>query len=85
MQIVEEVNASKDTISNDGVWQLVEGSEKVVVASGKKCFKYSPTDDREELLAKISGRTGNLRAPTLRIGNTFYIGFNEDMYTNQIG
>ena len=85
MQIIEEVNASKDTISDDGVWQLVEDSEKVVVASGKKCIAYSPADDREELLAKISGRTGNLRAPALRVGNTFYIGFNEDMYTNQIG
>lgn len=85
LQIVEEVNAGKDTISGDAVWQLVEGSDKIVVASGKKCLEFSPADDQENILAKISGRTGNLRAPALRIGNTFYIGFNEEMYASQIG
>ena len=83
--IGEEVNASKDTISGDAVWQLVEGSKKIVVASGKKCVEYSPADDREEILTKISGRTGNLRAPSLRVGKTFYIGFNEEMYRDLSG
>jgi len=63
----------------------VKGSDKIVVASGKKCLEFSPADEREEIVAKISGRTGNLRAPAIRISNTYYIGFNEDMYANQIG
>ncbi len=85
MEINEEVNAAKSTISGDDVWGLVEGAEKVVVTSGKKILEYNPkTDDKEEIVAKISGRTGNLRAPALRIGNSYYIGFNEDLY-DQIG
>jgi hypothetical protein len=32
-------------------------------------------------MKKILGRTGNLRAPTIRKGNSFFIGFNEDMYS----
>lgn len=85
MEIGEEVNAAKNTISGDGVWSLVENAEKVVVTSGKKILEYDPkTDDRGEIVGKISGRTGNLRAPALRIGNSYYIGFNEELY-QQIG
>lgn len=81
MEINEEVNAAKSTISGDDVWSLVENAEKVVVTSGKKILEYNPkTDDREEIVTKISGRTGNLRAPALRIGNSFYIGFNTELY-----
>jgi arsenate reductase-like glutaredoxin family protein len=36
--------------------------------------------DEGELLKAMLGPTGNLRAPTLRVGNTLLIGFNEDMY-----
>jgi hypothetical protein len=81
MEIAEEVNASKDTVSGDEVWTLLEGAGKVVVASGKKVLEYEPASaDREEFLKKVTGRTGNLRAPALRIGDNYYIGFNEEMY-----
>lgn len=81
MVINEEVNAAKNTISGGDVWGLVENAEKVVVTSGKKILEFSPkTDDRDEIVTKISGRTGNLRAPALRIGNSYYIGFNDELY-----
>lgn len=81
------MNAAKDTISGeDKVWRLVAHAAKVVVASGKKIFEYDPfAADKQELLAKISGRTGNLRAPTLRIGDTFYIGYNAELYQRICG
>jgi hypothetical protein len=85
MVIENEVNAGKETISDDGIWELVKNSKSIVVASGKKILEYTPDDDREELLAKIAGRTGNLRAPALKIGSSFYIGFNEEMYNERIG
>lgn len=84
LAIEKEVNASNDTISGDEIWDLVKQSESIVVASGKKILEYSPSDDRDEILAKISGRTGNLRAPSLKIGSSIYIGFNEEMYNNRI-
>ena len=82
---MQEINAAKDTINGDAIWELVKDADKVVVASGKKIMEYQPGADKEELLAKISGRTGNLRAPTARIGNTFYVGFNEELYKEKIG
>ena len=83
--IDHEVNATKETISGDGIWELVNKSEKIVVASGKKIVEFTPNDSRDDILAKIAGRTGNLRAPTLKIGNSIYIGFNEELYNERIG
>lgn len=81
MSIGEEVNASKETISGEDVWSLFKEAPLVIVASGKKILEFDPqTADREEFLKKVTGRTGNLRAPALRIGSNYYIGFNEELY-----
>jgi hypothetical protein len=39
----------------------------------------SPPDD-DTLVSHLLGPTGNLRAPTLRLGNTLLVGFHEDTY-----
>lgn len=82
MEISEQVNAGKDKISGDDVWSLVSQGSRVIVAQNKKIREFDPiNDDKTEIIAAVSGRTGNLRAPTLRIGSTFYVGFNEEMYS----
>ncbi len=54
---------------------------RIYIASGKKILEYRPTAaGKEEIMAKIVGRTGNLRAPTIRRGTTLYIGYNTDLY-----
>ncbi len=81
----EEVNAAKETVKSDGAWELLSSAEKVYVASGKKILEFDPaTADREELLKKATGRTGNLRAPTLRKGDVFFVGYNEEMYSTLV-
>ena len=51
------------------------------MAKGKKTKTYIPSEEnRDDLLKDALGRTGNLRAPTLRIGDELYVGFNVDMY-----
>ena len=40
---------------------------------------------REEILKVSLGRTGNLRAPTLRAGKVFYVGYNAEMYKELMG
>ncbi len=60
---------------------MVAGAAKIYVASGKKTLEFDPaTASKEELLKKITGRTGNLRAPTLKVGDTFFVGFNAEIY-----
>jgi hypothetical protein len=45
--------------------------------------KSPPTDD--ELIQYLLGPTGNLKAPTLRIGQTLLVGFNDDAYRSVLG
>lgn len=81
LAVSAEVNAAKETISGDDVLSLLQEVKKVYVANGRKIVEFDPgSADREELLQKVTGRTGNLRAPALRIGQSYYIGFNEDLY-----
>ena len=60
---------------------LAKGASKVVVAKGKKVDRFSPGGKAPvDVVAAMLGPTGNLRAPTLRVGKTVLVGFNEDVY-----
>jgi hypothetical protein len=68
-------------IGPDQVWSFLQDASTVHVASGQKTLTFKPdSSNKEELINKATGRTGNLRAPALRIGDDLYIGFNVAMY-----
>ena len=60
---------------------LAAAADKVIVAKGKKLAEYpvkgAPPD---EVVDAMLGPTGNLRAPTMRVGKTVIVGFNEEQY-----
>jgi len=77
----EEVDAKKEVITSEDVWSVLSAAETVYVASGKKTLEYIPSSsNKDELIKKATGRTGNLRAPTVRRGKLLYVGFNQEMY-----
>ncbi|MDB5312540.1 MAG: hypothetical protein JWO38_6742 [Gemmataceae bacterium] len=84
----ETVDATKTRIGKEGALDLLIGIEKLVAAKGKRIevfdLKNARPDD-ETLLARLLGPTGNLRAPTARVGNTLLIGFNENAYEQVLG
>jgi hypothetical protein len=41
--------------------------------------------DKSTLLGLLLGPTGNLRAPTIRVGRTLLIGFDEATFTDVFG
>jgi len=56
-------------------------AEKVVVGKGKRVQLYTPAPAVKDLLMNdVLGRTGNLRAPVLQVGNSYYVGYNAAMY-----
>ena len=65
----------------DTVSQLLVAKGKTVVELDLK--KDKPTED--EILKLILGPTGNLRAPTLKVGKKLVIGFDEKMYKGVFG
>ena len=81
------MDATKTRIGRDDALKLLDGVEKLVSAKGKKIEVFDLSTDRpddETLLARLIGPTGNLRAPTARVGTTLVVGFNEDAYRQVI-
>ena len=79
--IAVEEDAKKQSYPGEAAWQLLVEAEKVYVAVGKKVVEFDPTTvDRDLFLKKVIGPSGNLRAPALRIGKVFYIGYHPEMY-----
>jgi len=57
-----------------------------VVAKGKRVIDLDPRSSApEEISALVLGPTGNLRAPALKLGKTWLVGFNEEAYGELIG
>ncbi len=62
-------------------WERIESVESVHVAKGKRVDVFNPKESsQDDILAAVMGRSGNLRAPTLQVEDTFFVGFNEQMY-----
>ena len=62
---------------------MLKGVNTLIVAKGKSVVELdlkNETPDNETLLALLLGPTGNLRAPTARVGTTLLVGFNEQTY-----
>jgi hypothetical protein len=76
-----EVNARKEAIDNKSAWKILAQCERIFIAKGKKILEYSPDPAQKDIILKDAmGRSGNLRAPTIKVGSDCYIGFNSDMY-----
>lgn len=66
----------------------MKGVSRLRAAKGKKVVDFNFKKDKpsdEEILKLILGPTGNLRAPTLRVGKTLVVGFNDEMYADVFG
>lgn len=86
LTIDQVVDARKEALAGEDAWKLLAGAGQVLVAKGKAYQVFDPhTDGKEALLAQALGRTGNLRAPTLRIGDQLWVGFSEGLYARLAG
>ena len=83
--IKEEVPASRKLGSSDAR-AIAKASTKVMVAKGKKLDVFDMKDAKiSEVVEKMLGPTGNLRAPTARVGKTTVVGFSDEAYGEVIG
>jgi hypothetical protein len=80
-------DASKQKRGRAEALRLAKSANHVVVAKGKKIVSFDMRKDNpsdETLSAHLLGPTGNLRAPTMRVGSSLYVGFNEDAFASLI-
>ncbi len=66
---------------------MLKKARTVVVSKGAKVTQFDLSDKAqtpEEVAASMLGPTGNLRAPTIRVGKTILVGFNEEVYAEHL-
>ena len=60
---------------------MLRSASLIRTGKGKKRQVWNPTSDvKADILKDVIGPSGNLRAPTWRIGNEFIVGFNPELY-----
>ena len=80
------IDARKEALAGEEAWSLLAGVKEIVVASGKKYLSFDPhKNSKEDILKQTLGRTGALRAPTLRIGDRLLVGYCDAMYAHYLG
>lgn len=75
----ELVSASRK-LSRAAAEDLTREATRIVVAKGKNVSEFRASQDRGEAVEAMLGPTGNLRAPTIRVGKTLVVGFNEEVF-----
>ena len=76
-------------MTGDEVLSLLDGMTELRVAKGRKVVQVDlsaadrPSDS--ELVGMMVSRWGKLRAPAMRVGTTFVVGYNRDILASIFG
>ena len=81
LQAENRTDARKEKLEAAAVWDLMGSAEQIIVAKGRRVETFVPTEDAQaSILKAVMGRSGSLRAPTIRSGDVFLVGYNEALY-----
>ncbi len=67
--------------------KLSGAASRVICAKGRSVVAFDMNSDppsQADLLKHMLGPTGNLRAPTIRVGKTVVVGFDEETYRSTL-
>ena len=84
VEIEETVPASRK-LGEEKARDLILAAKKITIAKGKKLDAFDGGSATDEVVSKMLGSTGNLRAPTIVAGDRLVVGFNEDVYREVFG
>ena len=76
-------NARKVSFSASDLTKIVGNATTVYAARGKRFVTIDLKEDKltSKIVRKsLLGPTGNLRAPAILLGDSFVVGFNEELY-----
>jgi arsenate reductase-like glutaredoxin family protein len=85
---VELVDARKQFLKLKDALALVANADQLIAAKGQKVERIdlrAGRPDKATIERLMIGPTGRLRAPTLRIGRTLLVGFDEASYRRLLG
>lgn len=82
----EIVDARKVKIEADEAWELLTSGDTIILVKGKRIITLKSAEaDRFEVMLVALGRSGTLRAPTIKTGSTWVVGFNAEVYSEIFG
>ncbi len=85
IEVRETIPASRKLGKRDAAVMVKEAS-KLIVVKGKKVDEWKPAGRADSAaVAAMLGPTGNLRAPTIRVGKTMVVGFSDEVYSELFG
>ncbi len=85
LEAQEKIPASRK-LGREVAAELLQNASRLMVAKGKKVREWKGAQlEQPEALAAMLGPTGNLRAPTLKIGKTLIVGFEQTMFDTFFG
>ena len=85
IDVAETVPASRKLQRGDAL-DLLKKANRAAVAKGRKLSEFSGADiTSDAAVTAMLGTTGNLRAPTMVVGDTLLVGFNEALFTEIFG
>ncbi len=82
--VAEQVPASRK-LGEARAKELIQGAAKVTITKGKKVEVFDGGTAEQEIVKKMLGATGNLRAPTIVASDQLLVGFNEAAYREVLG
>jgi arsenate reductase-like glutaredoxin family protein len=83
VETVDLVDAKKTRLGLKDAMEMLKGADVLIAARGKKVERLdleAARPDKATVERLMLGPTGNLRAPTLRVGRTLVVGFDEETY-----
>ncbi len=84
VEIDETIPASRK-LGEDTARDLIASAKTITIAKGKKVDQYDGGTASDEIVTKMLGSTGNLRAPTITVGDRVVVGYNEGVYREIFG
>ncbi|MBL8839982.1 MAG: hypothetical protein JNL90_00455 [Planctomycetes bacterium] len=86
--MAQKVDARKVRLGPSDLGTVLDGVRLVLVAGGRTLHRFdlaAKECDRPELLSRMIGPTGNLRAPTVRRGRLLVVGYHADAMKELVG
>ena len=80
-------SAGKDPVVGTAALAVLDGISDLYVAKGRNVLHVDLREARPpdaELLELLLGRSGKLRAPTLRSGSHLLVGYNEELLSSTL-
>lgn len=82
--IVTTIDARSTALVESDALNLVSDATQLYVTRGTKVVHFDLTNERPDdaaLLQMLIGRSGKLRAPTVKVGQIVIVGFDQPTYT----